>query len=132
MHTDKNYLHSEITDKILKAFYTVRNEIPINLPLEFYDRAMEIEMVGDGMKVERNIYITVKYRQTKIGDFIAKVLVNEKVVLNYIYAEEICEQCISGMKNLLKYSDFEVGLILNFFPDQTHKRIVFTNELKKL
>jgi GxxExxY protein len=132
MHTDKNYLHSEITDKILKAYYTVRNSIPNNLSLEFFDKAMEIEMFHNGMKVERDIYIPAKYRDKKIGDFIASVLVNEKVVLKYIYAEGICEQCIGEMKNLLRYSEFEVGLILNFFPDEGHRRIVFTNELKKL
>ncbi len=131
MHTDKNYLHSEITDKVLKAFYTVRNEIPINLPMEFYERAMEIEMQHIELNIDRDVYIPVKYREKKIGDLIAPVLVNEKVVLKYIYSEEICEQCKREMKNLLRFSEFEVGLILNFYPDQMHKRIVFTNELKK-
>ncbi len=131
MHTDKNYLHSEITNKILKAFYTVRNEIPYNLPNEVYDKAMEIEMEHIGLNIDRAVYIPVKYRDKKIGDLIAPVVVNEKIVLKYIYTEGICEQNIGEMKNLLRFSEFEVGLILNFYPDETHKRIVYTKELKK-
>lgn len=43
-------LHKEITDKIIKAFYNVYNELGFGFLEKVYERAMMIELKSFGLK----------------------------------------------------------------------------------
>ena len=131
MAIDSKYLHSDVTNIILQAFYTVRNVLPLQLTLEVYKRALTVEMELLGLNVLCNKQADIVYKDTTVGSLHADLLVNDCVVVNLTLTETISEQADLELKNFLRFTDYEVGLILNFAPDSQHKRLVFTNNLKK-
>jgi GxxExxY protein len=52
MNTD-NYKQSEITEKIIKAFYKVYNTLGYGFLEKVYENALFIELVGMGLFVEK-------------------------------------------------------------------------------
>jgi len=131
MATDSKYLHSDVSNLILQAFYTVRSLVPLNLTADTYKQALVVEMELLGLTTQCDKHFDILYRDKVVGLLRADVVVNDCVVLKLLYTEGISEQSEAELKNLLRYSDCEVGLILNFYPDEQHKRLVLTADRKK-
>ena len=131
MATDSKYLHSDISNLVLQAFYTVRNILPFNLTTDTYRQALVVEMELLGLTAQCDKPFDILYRDKVVGLLRAEVVVNDRIVLKLLYTEGISEQSEAELKNLLRYSDCEVGLILNFYPDEQHKRLVLTADRKK-
>jgi GxxExxY protein len=131
MATDSKYLHSDISNLVLQAFYTVRNILPFNLTTDTYRQALVVEMELLGLTAQCDKLFDILYRDKVVGLLRAEVVVNDRIVLKLLYTEGISEQSEAELKNLLRYSDCEVGLILNFYPDEQHKRLVLTADRKK-
>lgn len=124
-------LHGEITDKILTMFYGFRNKLPIELDLTFFKNALEIELLEIGLVVEKNKEHEIIYKQKPIGKLTTDLIVNEKVVIQLVAEKlEISEKHNIEMKNFLRLTNYELGLILNFGADGNHKRILLTNDFK--
>ena|SRR3972149_3140299 len=130
MAVDTKYLHSDISAKILKAFFTVRSGLPYNLDLEIYRRALFIEMESCGLSISKNKEVNIRYKDNIIGSIVLDFVTEEKVIIKLIKADAISQQDKTDMRNQLQLTKYEVGLILNFAVDEEHKRIVFTNDLK--
>jgi len=131
MATDSKYLHSDVSNLILQAFYTVRSLVPLNLTADTYKQALVVEMELLGLTTQCDKHFDILYRDKVVGLLRADVVVNDCVVLKLLYTEGISEQSEAELKNILRYSDCEVGLILNFYPDEQHKRFVLTADRKK-
>ena len=130
MAIDSKYLHSDISNSVLQAFYTVRNGLPSYLTLAAYKQAMTVEMEILGLTVTCNKSIDIVYKGISVGSLTADLVVNESLLVKLTCTDVISEQSDLELKNLLRFTDYEVGLILNFAPDGQHKRLVFTNDIK--
>jgi hypothetical protein len=55
------YLHSEITSKKLQGFYTICNVIGYGFGIDFFKKALIIELENSGIKCETERQINVNY-----------------------------------------------------------------------
>ena len=131
MPIDDRYLHSDITHAILQAFYTVCRRLPWGLPSDFYKNALTIELTKSGFHVEADKNVAINYDQQLIGSLPIDLVVNNSVVISIVSADDIITLHVDALKTLLRLSEYEVGLILNFAIEGQHKRVVYTNDLKK-
>ena len=129
--TDEKYLHSDISSKILQAFFTVYNEFGYGFSKSVYERSMLIELEKLGLNCEYKIKIKLYYQGKEVGECIGDILVNNSVLINIQSKEPIDEDDVMPVYYFLRVSEIEVGLFLNFGKTPVHKRKVFTNELKK-
>jgi len=127
-----NYLHSEITDLIIKAYYQVYNKLGFGFMEKVYENAMLIELRRFNLKCEKQKHITVYYDEFSIGEYFADIIVNDCVIIELKAAEEICQEHEAQLVNYLKAIDIEVGLLLNFGKEPRFKRRVLTAEFKNL
>ena len=125
-----NYLYSEITNLIIKAFYNVYNKLGYGFLERVYENAMMIELIRLGLKAEKQKQLKVFYDQFEIGEYYADILVNDCVIVELKAAEAICPEHETQLVNYLKASDIEVGLVLNFGKEPKFKRRVLTSEFK--
>lgn len=130
MATDNKYLHSDITNLILQAFYTVSKKLPFGLTIAVYKRALATECEFLGLKIESDKEIGISYRQKIIGSFLIDLVINDSVIVKVMSDENLNEHHSIDVKNQLRLTEYEVGLILNFAQDGQHKRLVFTNDIK--
>ena len=122
-------LHSELTDKIIAAFYAVYNELGYGFLERVYENAMVEELRTKGIPFRQQAPIQVHYRNIVIGDYFADLLVDEKVIIELKCAETIAVEHECQLINYLKATGTEVGLLLNFGKKPQIKRKIFTKNI---
>lgn len=124
------YIHTELTSKIIKAFYTVYNKLGYGFLEKVYENALKIELTKMGLTVERQKLIKVFYDDIEVGEYFADLLVNNLVIIELKAAETLMEEHENQLINYLKATDIEVGLLLNFGKKSQISRKIFTNNSK--
>ncbi len=125
------YKHADVTGQILKAFYTVYNELGYGFLEKVYENAMAIELRKLGLSVVQQAPITVFYDGQIVGEYSADLLVEDKVIVELKAARAIADDHEAQLLNYLKATEYEVGLVLNFGPKPEQRRKIYDNELKK-
>ena len=124
------YLHQDITDRIIKCFYEVYNTLGYGFLEKVYERSMLIELIQVKLIVSNQIPVKVKYKGEFVGDYFADIIVNEKVIIEIKAAESIVEEHELQLINYLRATNIEVGLLLNFGKKPEVRRKIFTNDRK--
>lgn len=127
---DSNYLHSHLTDQIIRAFYNVYNQLGFGFLEKVYENAMIVELVEMGLNVEQQKKVDVYYKDNNVGHYLSDLIVENKVIIEVKAAENICPEHECQLINYLKASDKEVGVLLNFGKHPGVKRKIFTNNRK--
>src|ERR1044072_7982168 len=125
-------LHKEITDKIIKAFYKVYNELGFGFLEKVYENSLVLELKQMGLQCQKQTAVTVFYNNAVVGNYYADIIVNDCVILELKAAEVLVEAHELQLVNYLKATQIEVGLLLNFGKEPSFKRKIFTNEKKKI
>src|SRR5438477_3586098 len=131
MDTDKHgFKHKDITDKIIRVFYEVYNELGHGFLESVYERSLEIALNSLGLKVCRQIQIPVWFRGKPVGDFTADMLIENCVLLELNAARSLDSSHQAQLLNYLRATEIEVGLLLNFGLKPEFKRLIFDNPRK--
>lgn len=70
-----NFKHSEITGKILNAFFNVYNTIGYGFYEKVYENALSIELKKMSLKCENQKPVTVYYEGNVVGAYFADIIV---------------------------------------------------------
>jgi len=127
----ENYMHSDLTEKIIKAFYKVYNKLGYGFLEKVYENAMSIELKNAGLQHCKQHPIKVYYDEEQIGSYYADIIVEERVIIELKAAEGLCEEHEAQLINYLRATEIEVGLLLNFGKEPQIRRKVFSNEFKE-
>ncbi len=127
----ENFIYSELSDTIIKAFYKVYNTLGFGFLEKVYENAMIIELKKSGLQVEKQKPISVYYDEKIVGEYFADLIVDNKIIIELKAAESICAANECQLVNYLKATDIEVGLLLNFGKEPQIKRKVLTSDHKK-
>jgi len=122
--------HSDLTEKILAAFYQVYKELGYGFSEKIYEAALEILLKEMGFFVERQKDIYVYYHGQVVGTYTADLIVNGIVLLELKSVSEIIDMHMSQLLHYLKATEIEVGYVLNFGPEAKFRRGVFDNSRK--
>jgi GxxExxY protein len=125
-------LHQNITDKIIKSFYTVYNILGYGFLEKVYENALMIELTKAGLSVLKQQPIKVEYEGKLVGEYYADLIVEDIIIIELKAAESIAEEHEHQLLNYLKATDKEVGLLLNFGKKPQFKRKIFQNNNKNL
>jgi GxxExxY protein len=68
-------LHCDITDKILRAFYTVYNRLGYGFLEKVYENAMLLELIEMNIQCEKQKPIKVYYKDKIVGEYFADIIV---------------------------------------------------------
>jgi len=124
------YLHQNITDKIIQAYYKVYNKLGYGFLERVYHNAMLIELRKMGLVCVSEAPVTVIYESVKVGEYYADIIVDDCVIIENKAAELLVEENEFQLINYLKATKIEVGLLLNFGKRAEFKRKIFTNDRK--
>ena len=125
----ESYKHSDLTEKIIEAFYKVYNTLGFGFLEKVYENAMYLELSNMGLSVQKQLRIKVFYEGSEVGDYFADLIVDEKVIIELKASETLCGEHEFQLINYLKATEIEVGLLLNFGKKPTFKRKIFSNDL---
>jgi GxxExxY protein len=125
-------LHRELTEKIIRVFYDVYNELGHGFLESVYEEAMAIALHQAGLRVVRQVPLRVWFRAQPIGDFRADIIVEHAVILELKAGTGIDPVHEAQLLHYLRSTEIEVGLLLNFGPQPEFKRMVFENSKKEI
>ena len=116
--------HKRLTAKIIDCAYKVHRELGFGFLESVYQNALMIELLKSGLQAEREKKVLVSYEGQVIGDFIADIVVEEKVILELKAVKQVHPVHETQLVNYLKATNMEVGLIINFGEQVEIKRKV--------
>jgi len=106
--------HRELTAKIIDCAYKVHRELGFGFLESVYQNALVIELTKAGLQAEKEKKIQVNYDGQVVGDFVADILVEEKIILELKSVRELHPAHEAQLINYLKATGIEVGLLINF------------------
>lgn len=120
-------LYKETTDKIIKCFYNVYNELGHGFLEAIYENSLVILLREEGLKVEQQKDLIVKFKNVIVGKYKTDLIVNGKIILELKAAKKIAPEHEAQLLNYLKATNMELGLLLNFGIKPEFKRFIFSN-----
>ena len=122
--------HSELSDKVIKVFYEVHNELGYGFSEKIYLKAFKIALQAIGLKVDDQVPINVYFRGQLISELYADLIVSDLIMLELKSVSQIIDEHEAQLLNYLKSTKIEVGYVMNFGKSATFKRKVFDNDRK--
>ena len=110
-----NYLHSNLTQKIINASIEVHKGLGPGLLEKVYEECLYYELNQRDVHVLRQCPIPVFYKDATLDcGFIIDLLVDEQVVVEIKAVEKITDIHLAQLMTYLKLSDCRIGLLINF------------------
>lgn len=125
------YKHSDLTEKIIGAFYVVYSVLGYGFLEDVYAKALEIELIKRGLIPLFEKPIEVYYLSQLIGKYYADIVVNDLVIVELKAVKTLLVEHEAQLLNYLKATPYEVGLLLNFSLKPETKRRSFDNTRKE-
>ncbi len=123
--------HADITDKILKAFFTkVYRRLGYGFLEKVYVNALVIDLRRMGMKVAEQVRILVYYDGIVVGEYYADLVVEDLVIVECKAIKKLDDDDEAQLLNYLRATPYEVGLLLNFGPKPDFRRKAYDNANK--
>ncbi len=111
---EEEYKYSELTGKIIGCAMKVHSALGNGFQEVIYQRALEIEMIDEGLIFNREYEMPVFYKQQQVGtrrvDFLVEGIVSVELKAIIKLEDVHLAQAI----NYLEAYDIEVGLLINF------------------
>ncbi|OHE78964.1 MAG: hypothetical protein A2107_04840 [Verrucomicrobia bacterium GWF2_62_7] len=115
-----------VTEKIIGAAFEVHRVLGYGFLEKVYQRAMQVELVKQGLKAELERPIKVLYKGAMVGDYQADLFVEECVLVELKVAKTYNPEDEAQLLNELKATGTKVGLLINFGRAKVEfKRMVF-------
>jgi|ERR1044072_5091388 GxxExxY protein len=122
--------HSHVTEKIIASFYEVYNELGHGFLESVYEEALKMVLKGKGLSIIQQHRLPVWFREKKIADFVADLVVEGLVLIELKAVRNLDTSHEAQLLNYLRATEIEVGLLLNFGLKAEMKRMVFDNQRK--
>lgn len=119
--------HSELTDKVIQAFYEVYNSLGYGFLEKVYENALMIELKKMGIPAVAQSPIKVLYEGTVVGEYFADIFVQDCIIVEIKAVRNLSPEHEAQILNYMKATNIEVGLLLNYGPKPEIKRKVFDN-----
>ena len=123
---DKPFLYRETTEKIIGAAFEVHRELGYGFLERVYQRALQVELLREGVSAEIERRIQVHYKGVIVGDYDADLIVAEVVAVELKVNPQYDKRDEAQLLNELKATGLKVGLPINFGRTKVeYKRLVF-------
>jgi len=105
---------NDITYAINGAVFEVSNILGPGFLEKVYENALLIELKNRGLRTERQVPISVSYKDNVVGEYLADLLVEDKVIVELKTVENLDKNHEAQLLNYLKATGLHVGLLVNF------------------
>jgi len=120
--------HRDLTKNIINAAYNVYNALGKGFLEKVYENALTIELKEKGINVIQQAPIITLYKNKIVGDYIADLLIEEKVIVELKAIKELKKIHEVQLVNYLAATKIELGLLLNFGENFELKRKIFSHK----
>ncbi len=114
-----------VSEQVIGAVFEVANTLGSGFLEKVYERALVRELGMRGISVSTQVAVAVRYKGYPVGDYLADVLVDGRVLVELKCVERLGNEHTAQCMNYLKASGLSVCLLVNFQrPKAEWKRVV--------
>ncbi len=107
-------IHGELSHSIVGAAMTVLNTLKPGLDEKIYERALKIELLKRGHRVESQRRFPVFYDGQDVGTLIPDLIVDGLVIVDTKVVRAFNDSHVAQMIGYLAITELRLGLLLNF------------------
>jgi GxxExxY protein len=111
---DKNYLHAELTNKIIACAYDFYNQLGFGFSEKVYENAMMIKIAQKNLTAVQQVPVNVFFEKQLVGEYFPDLLVENKVIVELKAVSTLSKAHEAQLVNHLKATGIKVGLLVNF------------------
>ncbi|MBC8384331.1 MAG: GxxExxY protein [Candidatus Cloacimonetes bacterium] len=111
-------LYEDVSEKIIACAFKVYNTMGFGYLESVYEKCLLIELNKAGLEFENQKPIIVRYSEQVVGNFIADILVEDKIIVELKSVRKIVKAHEVQLVNYLTATEKEVGLIINFAKEE--------------
>ena len=111
---DDNYVHSNLTEKIIGFAYDVYNVLGSGFLEKVYENALSAKLHKSGLSVAQQAPVNVYFEGELVGEYFADLLVDGKIIVELKAVSELSKIHEVQLINYLKATGLKVGLLINF------------------
>lgn len=123
-------LHEEKTESIIGGFFTVYDDLGFGFSERVCSAALCIELQRRGHRIAREVSVPVFYRGIQIARYSIDMVVDQVIVLEIKASRALTEADHDQLRNYVRCTPLEVGLLLHFGPKPRFYRFVASGNSK--
>ena len=104
----------QLTGQIIGCAYTVSNALGSGFLEKVYENALVHELRKQGLSVDQQHPISVQYDGVAVGEYVADIIVEQKVLVELKAVSELNEIHSAQCLNYLNATGLKTCLLLNF------------------
>lgn len=118
-------VYPELSYKIVGAAFNTFNELDWGLPERSYQQALATELGNLGISFKREVYVPLKYKDSKVGRYYADFLVEDKILLETKIVSKFGFVHVKQLLNYLQSAGVKLGILIYFTKDGVkYRRVV--------
>lgn len=106
--------HSEITEAVIGSAFEVHRVLGYGFLEAVYRNAMAVELRQRGLRAEMEHRLSVSYKGSEVGLYVADLLVEGLVLVELKVAEDYRKADEAQLLNELAATKLALGLLINF------------------
>ncbi len=107
-------LYKDLSYKIVGIAMEVHRELGKGFLEKVYENSMMVLLRENVISAEQQVPIKVKFHNENVGNYIADILVYDKIILELKVVDKITDVHIAQAINYLKTTGLKLAIIINF------------------
>jgi len=125
MSQEENFIHKELTYKVIGCAMKVHRELGYGFLEKVYENSLLVLLEKEGIKARQQYPISVYFENKVVGEYFADILVEDKVLIELKAIERTANTHYAQLLNYLKATKIRLGLLINFAPRKLeYERII--------
>jgi GxxExxY protein len=117
-------LENEVTHHVIGAFFEAYNTLGFGFLEHVYRDALEWELVERARAVHKEVMVPVWYKGAVLSTQRVDLIVDDRVLVEIKSTEVLPPTARRQLRNYLRATSFQVGLLLHFGPQPRFYRLV--------
>ena len=114
MYTNKEILYKDLSYKVIGLAMEVHRKMGYGFLEKVYENSLMVLLNRDRVPAVRQAPIIVRFEGEIVGNYIADILVDDKIILELKCVETIANVHRAQVLNYLKATEKRLAIILNF------------------
>lgn len=107
-------LYKELTEKIIRCFYNVFDELGNGFLESVYEKSLLIELKDNMLTAISQKKINVYYKNNLVGEYKSDIIVENKILIEIKAVTKLIPEHEAQLINYLKATKLKIGLLVNF------------------
>lgn len=122
------YKNPQLTEQVIGCAYEVHNVLGNGFLEKVYENALLSELASRGLKADSQRPLSVLYKGQIVGEYCADIVVEDSLVIELKAVDRLTDVHELQLKNYLKATALELGLLINFGKSVEIKRKYVPNQ----